>query len=83
MSSSGPAPAADAATADATSASTGADAVAHLRAASFEFAHLLRPAEGGVIRTEAHRLGSNMENTITRLDEFSALLESVCVRITC
>ena len=65
---------ADAVRADA----AGADAVAQLRAASFEFAHLLRPAEGGAIRTEAQRLGSNLENTITRLDEFSALMESVC-----
>jgi hypothetical protein len=85
MSSSGPTPSESAGIASTSADSsavakadaTGADAVAQLRAASFEFAHLLRPAEGGAIRTEAQRLGSNLENTITRLDEFSALMESV------
>jgi hypothetical protein len=39
-----------------------------LKVASFEFAHLLKPVDGGAIKTEATRFSNQLENTITRFD---------------
>jgi hypothetical protein len=48
-----------------------------LKSATFQFAHLLRPADAGVIKSECRELKTSFESATARLDEAGAMAESI------